>query len=247
VNLLDIVHLKKHIYQKENRLLFSGINVQIKDPCIISVIGASGQGKSTLLRIIGMLDSADEGTIRYRNRLSSEWAPYDWRSKVCYVAQQAAMLPGSVEDNLRTVSRLHKKELDTSLAKQLLHAVKLEELDWSKRATDLSGGEKQRLALVRSLLLRPEVLLLDEVTASLDLQSKQAVEQLLLDWHSREGVTLIWVTHDLEQARHTSSHVWFMADNTLYENSPTETFFECPTTGLARSFLQLTEGAGDRQ
>jgi putative ABC transport system ATP-binding protein len=242
VNLLEITNLKKHLHQKENRLLFSDINVQIKDPCIISVIGASGQGKSTLLRILGMLETADEGTLRLHNRLPSEWLPSVWRSRVCYVAQQAAMLPGSVEDNLRTVSKLQKKELDIRLANDLLSAVKLHDLDWNKRAIDLSGGEKQRLALVRSLLLNPEILLLDEVTASLDLQSKQAVEQLLLEWHKREKATLIWVTHDLEQASHTSSQVWFMAENTLYENSPTKTFFECPATDLARRFIHLTDG-----
>ncbi|WP_311764859.1 ABC transporter ATP-binding protein [Paenibacillus agricola] len=245
MKLLDITNLTKH-HHKENSPLFSGINAQINEPCIISVIGASGQGKSTLLRIIGMLESADEGTVRYRNRLSSEWFPHDWRTKVCYVAQQAVMLAGSVEDNLRTVSRLQKKEMDIKLAKQLLHAVKLEDLDWNKRAADLSGGEKQRLALVRSLLLRPEVLLLDEITASLDIQSKQAVEQLLLDWHNKEGVAMIWITHDLEQASQTSSQIWFMANNTLCENSPTKTFFECPATDLARGFLQIPDGTGEQ-
>jgi putative ABC transport system ATP-binding protein len=246
VTLLHIEQLKKYLHQKERRLLFADVSVQIHEPCIISVLGASGQGKSTLLRIIGRLDAADEGAIRYRDRLSNEWQPQIWRSKVCYVAQQAVMLPGSVEDNLRAVSSLQKQPFDKEWAKQLLQAVGLESLDWSKRAADLSGGEKQRLALVRSILLRPEVMLLDEITASLDVQSKQAVEQLLLDWHSKEGVTLIWVTHDLEQARQTSSQVWFMAEGTLHEDSPTDAFFERPATDLARKFIQPADGIGER-
>ncbi|MEK3917408.1 ATP-binding cassette domain-containing protein [Paenibacillus sp. FSL H7-0331] len=241
MSILRIHQLRKHIQQKEQRVLFDDFSVEINEPEIISVVGASGQGKSTLLRIIGMLDTPDKGTLTYRGKLSNEWQPPMWRSKVSYVAQQAVMLPGSVEDNLRTVSRLQKQPFDRELTKQLLEAVQLESLDWSKRAEDLSGGEKQRVALVRSMLLRPEILLVDEITASLDVRSKQAVEELLFDWHSREGTTFIWVTHDLEQARHTSSHVWFMAENRLYENSQTSAFFERPETDLARKFVQVSQ------
>ncbi|WP_240417009.1 ABC transporter ATP-binding protein [Paenibacillus periandrae] len=250
MTILQIHQLRKHIQQKEQRILFDDFSVEINEPAIISVLGASGQGKSTLLRIIGMLDTADKGTLSYRGKLSNEWQPHMWRNKVSYVAQQAVMLPGSVEDNLRTVSRLQRQPFDRELTMQLLEAVQLESLDWSKRAEDLSGGEKQRVALVRSMLLRSEILLVDEITASLDVRSKQAVEELLLDWHRREGTTFIWVTHDLEQARHTSSQVWFMAENRLYENRSTSAFFEHPETELARKFVQVpqeTEGIGEHR
>ncbi|WP_091169357.1 ATP-binding cassette domain-containing protein [Paenibacillus sp. 1_12] len=241
MSILQIYQLRKHIQQKEQRVLFDDFTAQIDEPAIISVLGASGQGKSTLLRIIGMLDTADKGTVCYRGKLSNEWQPNMWRNKVSYVAQQAVMLPGSVEENLRTVSRLQKQSFDRILALRLLEAVQLDNLDWSKRAEDLSGGEKQRLALVRSMLLRPEIFLVDEITASLDVRSKQAVEELLLDWHRRDGSTFIWVTHDLDQARHTSSQVWFMAENRLCENSPTSAFFERPETESARKFVQVSQ------
>jgi putative ABC transport system ATP-binding protein len=240
---LELRQIKKVIQQKE---LFSDVTAEIKEPSVISILGASGQGKSTLLRIIGMLDSADEGTVRYRNRLTSESLPHTWRTRVCYIAQQSVMLPGTIEDNLRVVSQLHRQPFDRELAVQLLNAVRLEYLEWNKSAGDLSGGEKQRLALVRTMLLRPEVMLLDEVTASLDTQSKQAVEQLLTDWHKQEGSTLIWVTHDIGQARQTSSRIWFMGEGTLLEDSPSPVFFEHPATDGARAYLQVSAGAEER-
>ncbi|MOA37332.1 L-cystine import ATP-binding protein TcyN [compost metagenome] len=120
----------------------------------------------------------------------------------------------------------------------LLERLGLEYLDLTKNAADLSGGEKQRISLIRSLLLHPEVLLLDEVTASLDRGSKQRVEELLLEWHVQEGTTMIWVTHDLEQAKHISRTIWFMGEGTLLESCPTDVFFTHPSTETARCFIQ---------
>lgn len=236
--LLEIRKLEKKIRQQEEQsLLFADVNAQITESSIVALLGLSGQGKSTLLRIIGMLDAADEGTVWFKERSQQQWTPQDWRKRVCYVAQHAVMLSGSVEDNLRAVSQLHRQPFEETLAHKLLQDVGLGSMDWSKRASDLSGGEKQRVALVRSLLLRPELLLLDEITASLDLHSKQAVEQTLLAWHRNEGTAMIWVTHDLKQARHTSDRVWFMAEHTLLENSETDIFFHQPVTEAARRFI----------
>ncbi|WP_028548604.1 ABC transporter ATP-binding protein [Paenibacillus sp. UNC451MF] len=240
---LEINGLRKNILQQDEwKCLFSGVTARLTEPSIIALLGLSGQGKSTLLRIIGMLDAADEGTIQYEGRLASEWSPQAWRKKVCYVAQHAVMLEGSVEHNLQTVSLLHRTPFNESLAAELLRDVGLDYLDWNKKASDLSGGEKQRLALVRSLLMKPQILLLDEITASLDLQSKQSVEQLLKLWHSKEGTSMIWVTHDLEQARYTSQRIWFMANHTLLEDRSTKDFFERPDSEIGRQFLQVSKG-----
>ncbi|MEB3090083.1 ATP-binding cassette domain-containing protein, partial [Parvimonas sp. M20] len=87
------------------------------------------------------------------------------------------------------------RPFDQQLARALFEQLHLEQVEWSKPAQQLSGGEKQRVALVRTLLLRPAVLLLDEVTASLDTRSKLATEQLLVDLHKQTGTTILWVTH----------------------------------------------------
>lgn len=240
-NILELDQLSKGYGDQP---ILQGFTAQIAEPEMVAVLGKSGQGKSTLLRIMCRLEAQDEGEIRLHGRSYLEIDPKEWRKKICYVSQQSVMLPGSVEDNLRTVSQLHKTPFDLPLAKQLMTSLELEYLDWDKKSSDLSGGEKQRVALVRSLLLRPEVLLLDEVTASLDMQSKHAVEKLLQDWRDQEGATCISITHDLEQAERLCHRVWFIEGGSLLEDSASHDFFKNPSTESARNYLHLSPQEG---
>lgn len=237
MNILQFEHLAKYHPGGEREYLFSNVSAAIAAPEIVTLLGASGQGKSTLLRILGLLDAPDEGEISFRGKSAANWSPMEWRKKVSYVAQHAVMLPGSVEHNLRTVDRLHGGGFDAGLAQALMESAGLGGMDWKQSAAGLSGGEKQRVALIRSMLLRSEILLLDEVTASLDQQSKQLVEKMLTAWHRREGATLIWITHDLEQAKQISDRVWFMAEGALLEDCKAESFFQSPSTAAGKSFI----------
>ncbi|MFJ8066463.1 ATP-binding cassette domain-containing protein [Psychrobacillus sp. NPDC096426] len=228
--LLEMKGLTKnywHTKEQTNRTyLFSDLNAAIKTSERIVLLGNSGQGKSTLLRMLARLDNADSGEIRLNRVHARDIDPRIWRTKVTYVAQQATMLLGTIEDNLKTVSKIHNETFDDKLARKLMKDVGLESIDWTKKATDLSGGEKQRVALVRSLLLIPSILLLDEVTASLDQQSKAFVENLLINWSKVRKTAFIWVTHDMEQAKKVSERIWFMEDGTLAIDCETDTFFK---------------------
>ncbi|CQR54602.1 ABC transporter ATP-binding protein [Paenibacillus riograndensis] len=209
----------------ESRYLFSRISAEISKPERVALIGASGQGKSTLLRILALLDIPDQGDLLLNGASFKNSNPREWRMAVAYVAQQAVMLPGSIEDNLRTVSRLHGQPYDAALGAQLMEQLGLDHLDLAKKAEDCSGGEKQRISLIRTLLLRPSILLLDEATASLDIDSTRKVEALLLNRHKEEGITLIWVTHDPEQAHRISNRTWAMDKGGMREYS-TASYFE---------------------
>ncbi|WP_156430927.1 ATP-binding cassette domain-containing protein [Paenibacillus sp. FJAT-26967] len=224
--------------------LFREITAEVQSGQRIVLLGTSGQGKTTLLRILSRLEKPDEGALSLSGRHYLEWKPQEWRRKVCYVAQQPVMLTGTVEANLRTVSELHGTAFDKRLAEECMAALGLENLDWSKQAADLSGGEKQRTALVRALLLQSEVLLLDEVTASLDPASKRAAERLLSDWAQKRGTALIWITHDLDQAAQVSDFIWFMDEGRLLETARAEEFFREPSTRQAKSFIRRTDSEG---
>ena len=191
----------------------------------IAVVGPSGQGKSTLLRILSLLELYDSGEIYLEGRLSTDWQPKEWRQKVCYVAQQPFMLEGSVEDNLRVVSKLNRSDYDRQMAEELLSKLGLTRLDRSTSAASLSGGEKQRISLIRALLLHPEILLLDEITASLDNHHKQAVEQVLKVWQAEEKKACIWITHDLEQASRFANQIWLMEEGSLSIHKDLPMFF----------------------
>ncbi|MCR8644800.1 ATP-binding cassette domain-containing protein [Paenibacillus sp. N1-5-1-14] len=237
--ILQVDELGKMHSGKQEQVLFAHVSATIEEPTRICMIGASGQGKSTLLRIIGFMDREDQGQVLLQGKDRSKWVPREWRKQASYVAQQPVMLAGTIEDNLRVVSTLHQSVFDEKLAKRLMERAGLTEMAWSKPASDLSGGEKQRLALVRSMLLRPAILLLDEVTSSLDMHSKQLIEMMLMDWHEEEETTLIWVTHDMDQARQCSSRLWFLAEGTILEDVSTVDFFEEPRTQPGRKFLGI--------
>jgi putative ABC transport system ATP-binding protein len=242
--IFEIQQLAKHNWKSNDqtsKYLFSEISAEISEMDRIALIGASGQGKSTLLRIMALLDAPDEGDMFVNGTSFRTIDSRLWRMKIGFLAQQAVMLPGSVEDNLRTVSKLHDRPYDLRLAQQLLEQLGLEKLDLSKKAKDCSGGEKQRISLIRSLLLRPTVLLLDEITASLDINSTQMVEDLLGHWHKQEGTSMIWVTHDLKQASRISTTTWFMGKGKL-EQHLSESFFAESAEELAKRFVRPSEG-----
>lgn len=236
--ILQLEGLGKQLHPPDGPWLFRELHASVTEPAIISILGKSGQGKSTLLRILGRLTAPDSGSMRLQGKDLRQWTPEAWRMTVSYVAQQPVMLPGSVEDNLRAAALLHQRSFDLTQARQWMEQIGLDYLDWNSGAQQLSGGEKQRLALIRTLLLRPVVLLLDEVTSSLDAISKQATERLLVDLHADSGTTILWVTHDWDEARTTSQRIWFMADGRLLEDADSRTFFDSPRTEEARAFLR---------
>jgi putative ABC transport system ATP-binding protein len=244
-DLMELVEIGKMHPNGDGTELFSGITAVVEASSAIAVLGASGQGKSTLLRIMARLEEADRGGLRLLGRPSGEWPPREWRKQASYVAQYASMLPGSVEDNLRTASRIHAQPFDRALAERLMEQAGLGAMSWSKSADELSGGEKQRVALVRSLLLRPRLLLLDEVTASLDTGNKHAVEGMLREWHEQEGTALVWITHEPEQARRVCRRVWFLAAGGLREDAEAEAFFSRPSTPEAQAYLEGGRKGGD--
>lgn len=242
--IFELRNISKSVLEQEgqpSKRLFSNITIEIARPERIALIGASGQGKSTLLRLMALLDVPDDGELKLNGKASRETDPRHWRMEAAYVAQQAVMLPGSIEDNLKTVSVLHGTPYNSELAKRLMEQLGLDYLDPGKQASDCSGGEKQRISLIRTMLLQPRILLLDEITASLDVNSARKVEELLTGWHSEEGGSYIWVTHDLEQAQRISDKVWVMSGGV--HDFPSESFFSVPIDMLAKQYIQPAEGS----
>jgi putative ABC transport system ATP-binding protein len=166
-----------------------------------ALLGPSGSGKSTLLRLLNRLADPDEGVVRFHGTDVRELDPLELRRRVGLVPQLPAPVPGTVADNVRFGPRLEGRDVDPE------PPVGLAGLDTSfldRDASRLSVGEQQRVMLARALALEPEVLLLDEPTASLDAAAKAAVEDAL---RGLTGVSVIVVTHDEPQADRLASHV----------------------------------------
>jgi len=212
------------------------ISGQIDSGSITALIGPSGSGKSTLLSLCNLLSTPDEGSIHIQGKDIHSWAITELRRRVGMVFQDSPMLPGTVEDNLRTAHRLHGTDIGSPA--EWLEKAELSATLLSRPAQELSGGQKQRIALLRTLAGRPDIVLLDEITSALDPSSVRVIEQLLLELNRQQGTTLIWVTHQMEQARRIGQHIWFLQDGQLLEAGDASAFFEHTQTEEAQHFIQ---------
>lgn len=186
----------------------------------LALIGASGSGKSVLLRALALLDAPSSGEVLWLGEpVTAPLIPH-FRSRACYLSQRAALVEGSVMDNLRlpfTLKHNRQYRFDADTAARLLALAGKPRSFLDKAGTDLSGGEAQLVALVRALLLTPQVLLLDEPTSALDPQSVAGVETLVMNWldESPNDRALLWITHDHAQARRISTRTLTMHQGAL--------------------------------
>ncbi len=186
----------------------------------VVISGPSGSGKSVLLRALALLDPVDSGRVLWHGRAVDRRTIARYRRSVAYVRQRPALVEGNVEDNLRYPYSLHvyrDVRFGRDRAVRLVRAAGKSEDFLSKRASDLSGGEAQVTALIRVLQLNPEVLLLDEPTASLDPESARAIEALVAEWFEADQAprASIWVSHDPGQAERVGKRQLIMRAGTL--------------------------------
>ena len=167
----------------------------------LAVIGPSGSGKSSLLRCMNRLEETAPGCIRLNGAPIHDMPVTTLRAKVGLIFQKTAALDGSVADNIAYGPALQRNSLSRARILDLMSRASLEADLIDKPATELSGGQEQRLAIARALALEPSLLLLDEPTSSLDPIATARVEEALLRWRAETGGTMIWVSHAIEQAR----------------------------------------------
>jgi putative ABC transport system ATP-binding protein len=180
--------------------------------------GPSGSGKSTVLRLLNRLADPDSGTVRYRGEDVLGLDPLSLRREVCLVPQLPALLAGTVESNVRFAAELAGREPNVP---RLLGLAGLDPSFAERDGSKLSVGEQQRAMLARALALEPSVLLLDEPTSALDHDTRDAVEATLRDLRERLEISIVFVTHDLEQARRMSKWLVRIDAGLAIEQGPT--------------------------
>jgi putative ABC transport system ATP-binding protein len=169
-----------------------------------SIVGPSGSGKSTLLRLLNRLADPDKGRVIYEGKDVCERDPLELRREVSLVPQLPALIDGTVHDNIAYGPRLAGHSFDT---RTCLELAGLDPAFEERDAAKLSVGEQQRVMLARALALDPRVLLLDEPTSALDQTARDAVESTLRGLRSRTSISIVVVTHDMEQARRLADFV----------------------------------------
>jgi putative ABC transport system ATP-binding protein len=199
-----------------NVLLLHPTDFALEEGQRAAITGPSGSGKSVFLRTLALLDACDDGYVTWRGERIARAEIPAYRRRVAYIAQRPAMLDGTVEDNLRypyTLKTYRDAAFDRDAAARLAQAAGRGTDFLDKFASDLSGGEAQIAALVRVLQLAPDVLLLDEPTASLDPASARSIEALVSAWFDADPKrACIWVSHDHEQAQRVATrHLTMLA------------------------------------
>lgn len=191
----NIFNVQDLSYQVGETKILKNINLDIEKGAYLTVVGPSGSGKSTFMRILASMISPTSGQVLFNGQLLNTFEPTEYRQKVSYAFQQPTLFGKTVRENLVFPFEVRKQELDESKMIANLEMVNLNETYLDKSVNDVSGGEKQRIALIRNLIFPPEVLITDEVTAGLDAENKNIVHRMLNEFNQR-GLTILRVTHD---------------------------------------------------
>lgn len=191
-----ILELKNLYYEVENKKILEHINFTVDKGEFVTIIGPSGSGKSTLLKLIGSLIQPTKGEVLYGDKNIYDIKMTEYRKEVSYFFQNALLFGETVEDNLRYPYEIRSETFNQTKAEEMLENLQLDKSILKKSINSISGGEKQRVALVRNLLYQPKVLLLDEITSSLDAQNRAIVKDHLKRLQSQDDITVLMVTHN---------------------------------------------------
>ena len=230
------------------RTVLDGIDLDIFDGHVVTLIGPSGSGKSTLLRCLNLLEPVDDGAVLLDGVDISEPGldANPVRRRVGMVFQSFNLFPHmSVLDNI-TLSPVRTLGESRASAESRARAL-LERFGLADKAgsypDQLSGGQQQRVAIVRALAVEPEVLLLDEITSSLDPELVGEVLDVVRELKA-SGMTIVLATHEMGFARDTSDHVCVLDGGTIIEQGSPKKVFSDPDSPRARAFLQRIIDAG---
>lgn len=205
---------------------------------ILALVGPSGSGKSTLLRMLNFLEPPTDGRIEFQGNViqGGQEISLETRRKIATLFQRSILLNRTVKENVEIALRLHGHKNQRDLVKSVLHQVGLDHLS-DQRARTLSGGEAQRVALARTMVLQLRALLLDEPTANLDPYNVTLIEKIVRNLNQGRNLTLVVVTHNIFQARRLAHRVAFMLDGKIIEVDNVENFFGSPHDPRTRAFI----------
>ncbi len=223
----------------QGNTILDDVSLEIKQGEIICIIGPSGSGKSTLIRSLNFLVPPSKGEIFFQQELITEKNLNHIRERIGMVFQQFELFPHlTVLQNLILAPVYLKKctkEEATRQAKELLEKVHLTE-KMDAYPDSLSGGQKHRIAIVRSLMMNPELMLFDEPTSALDPEMVQEVLQVIREL-AKSGMTICIVTHEMAFAREIATRVLFVCDQKILEEGTPEQIFQHPQHERLKEFL----------
>ena len=232
--IIELSHISKSFGEKQ---VLDDVSLFVKKGEFVTILGPSGCGKTTLLRILAGFGTADEGEIKIAGEDITKVPPHE--RPVNTVFQRYALFPHlNVYDNIAFGLKLKKVKEDEIEARvtKALKMVGMTDYEW-RDVNSLSGGQQQRVAIARAIINRPQVLLLDEPLAALDLKMRKDMQMELKDMHKTLGITFVYVTHDQEEALTLSDTIVVMSEGRVQQiGTPTDIYNE-PANSFVADFI----------
>ncbi len=227
--------------------VLNGVTMTIEAGEVVCLLGPSGSGKSSLLRCINRLTEPPPDTIYLAETDVTTIDVLALRRRVGMVFQQVSLFPGTVAQNVSFGATLQNKALSAADIERLLALADLPPDFAQRECQSLSGGQAQRVAIARALATEPAALLLDEPTSSLDPAATRHVEETMLKLRQELGLTLLWVTHQPEQARRIADRIYLLVSGQVKDEGAPEHLFGPGSKRLAAAFAAGELGDGDVQ
>jgi ABC-type methionine transport system ATPase subunit len=222
--------------------ILRAIDLDLPGGEVVALVGPSGAGKTSLIRLLNRLDDPISGTVTYSGSRIESIPVRDLRRRVAFVFQAPVMFAGTVADNLMLARDLANAVAGPQSRKlpdpdEALRLAGVNPDLASRDAQALSGGERQRVSIARALMTGPDALLLDEPTSALDPEIANHLMATVRTLAESMHLTVVMVTHRLEEARAVSTHTVFMEAGTVVETGPTEAMFTAPNRARTREYL----------
>jgi len=199
---------------KSSTTIFKSLDLSISSGGITTLLGPSGSGKTSLLRLLNRLDEPNAGNIYYNDQPIVSFDIQTLRREVGMVFQRQELFEGTVKDNILFGPGLHGMAVDP---REILDLVGLDPDASGRDVTTLSGGQAQKVIIGRAVAVGPKVLLLDEPTANLDPTSTLQIEELVKHLSRELGLTCVFVTHNVEQARRVGDSAFVLIEGQVVE------------------------------
>ena len=240
-NLIEFKKVQKNYGEKH---AIKELNLTIEEGEIFVLVGPSGSGKTTTLKMVNGLYQPTSGEVFFKGKSLKEYDLQKMRWNMGYVLQQIALFPNmTVKQNIEVIPEMlgweRKKREQT--ADHLLAKVGLDPATYRNRMPrELSGGEQQRIGIIRALAANPEVLLMDEPFSALDPLSRTSLQDLVLSLHQELGTTIVFVTHNMDEAIKLGNRIAVMKEGELIQCETPEQLLTNPKNEFVRSFFDVS-------
>lgn len=234
-----------HVAKRYNgKTVISGLNLTINEGEFFVIVGPSGSGKTTTMKMINALVEPTDGNVYFNNRRIKDYDIRRLRHRIGYVLQQIALFPTmTVKQNIELIPDIlgWKKSERSRRSTELLEMVGLSPQKYAHRYPhELSGGEQQRIGILRAIAAKPDVLLMDEPFSALDPISRNALQEMVAEIHQKLGTTIVFVTHDMNEAMRLADRIAVMQNGKLQQAGTPEEIQIRPANEFIRSFFQST-------